>query len=55
MKYTLYTNDGIIFEGNNKAEIIKKCNKLNVPATVEDNNFKGIIYENKHQRVINNR
>lgn len=53
-KYTLYgVGNDIIAEGNNKAELIKKADRMNTPATLEDNY--GIIYENLAQQKINNR
>ena len=52
-KYTLYgEGDDIIAEGNNKAELIRKADQMNTPATLEDNY--GIIYENIAQQKINN-
>ena len=54
MRYTLYSNYGIVAEGNNKAKLIKKCRQLNIAGTVVDDKVGGIIFENEIQRQINN-
>lgn len=56
MKYKLFkgTNTfNIVDEGNNKAELIKICKKLNYPATIINTKTFDIIYENKAQKAIN--
>lgn len=54
-KYTLYGTGGdIIEESNNKAELIRRANRTKTPATVVEEETKGIIHENKAQRRINN-
>lgn len=53
-KYTLYEGSEIFENGNNKQILINKARKMTTPATVEDNICKGIIFENKAQRRINN-
>lgn len=52
--YTLYgAGDEILATGRNKAELIKRANRTQAPATVEEDGT-GIIYENRAQRAINN-
>ena len=54
MKYTLYSNYGIVAEGDNKEKLIKKCRQLKIAGTVVDDRSGDIIFENKIQQMINN-
>lgn len=56
-RYWMFINEDngdIYSESNNKAKLIAEARNLSIPATVVDDRCKGIIYENKAQRRINN-
>lgn len=54
MNYSIFYENGNIEESNNKAKLIAKARKEKSPATVIDERCKGIVFENKAQRILNN-